>query len=145
MLVLKILSFLLAISYILLFPMFPQYPWESGVLAEYLGESLFLQIYIVTWILAIIYELIILLRFYCRKKYQCTCSIFLPAAFYQLYQYYPPFPILSQFFCFLVLSVKVIEIIFWHKRVKNNAPNQGIQILLEFLVMTSILITTFFC
>ena len=58
---------------------------------------------------------------------------------------YPPFPILSQFFCFLVLSVKVIEIIFWHKRVKNNAPNQGIQILLEFLVMTSILITTFFC
>lgn len=68
MLVLKILSFLLAISYILLFPMFPQYPWESGVLAEYLGESLFLQIYIVTWILAIIYELIILLRFYCRKK-----------------------------------------------------------------------------
>ena len=61
MLVLKILSFLLAISYILLFPMFPQYPWESGVLAEYLGESLFLQIYIVTWILAIIYELIILL------------------------------------------------------------------------------------
>ena len=76
MLVLKILSFLLAISYILLFPMFPQYPWESGVLAEYLGESLFLQIYIVTWILAIIYELIILLRFYCRKKYQCTFSIF---------------------------------------------------------------------
>lgn len=68
MLVLKILSFLLAISYILLFPMFPQYPWESGVLAEYLGESLFLQIYIVTWILAIIYELIILLRFYCRKN-----------------------------------------------------------------------------
>jgi len=79
------------------------------------------------------------------KKYQCTFSIFLPAAFYQLYQYYPPFPILSQFFCFLVLSVKVIEIIFWHKRVKNNAPNQGIQILLEFLVMTSILITTFLC
>ena len=68
MLVLKILSFLLAISYILLFPMFPQYPWESGVLAEYLGESLFLQIYIVIWILAIIYELIILLRFYCRKN-----------------------------------------------------------------------------
>lgn len=76
MLVLKILSFLLAISYILLFPMFPQYPWESGVLAEYLGESLFLQIYIVIWILAIIYELIILLRFYCRKNINVLFRLF---------------------------------------------------------------------
>lgn len=104
MLVLKILSFLLAISYILLFPMFPQYPWESGVLAEYLGESLFLQIYIVTWILAIIYELIILLGFYCRKKYHVLFRFFYLPHFIQLYQYYPPFPILSQFFAFLSFS-----------------------------------------
>ena len=46
MLVLKILSFLLAISYILLFPMFPQYPWESGVLAEISWrKSIFTDLY----------------------------------------------------------------------------------------------------
>lgn len=41
MLVLKILSFLLAISYILLFPMFPQYPWESGVLLSNILEKVY--------------------------------------------------------------------------------------------------------
>ena len=145
MLVLKILSFLLAISYILLSSMFPQYPWENGVLAGYLGEKLFLQIYIVIWILEIIYELIILLRFYYQKKYHCTFSLLFPATFYQLYQYYPPFLLLSQFFCFVVLAAKVIDIIFYLKKVKNDAPSQGIQILLEFLVMISVFIKAFLC
>lgn len=142
---LKVFTFAIAIIYFISFNKFPASPMEKGLLAGLLDEPRFLQIYIVLWVIVIVYELWIFVQLHRKGRYQVAFSVFVPALFFHLYQYQPPFPLLSKIFCAAVIAFKLVDILCFYHKERNKATKQGgIQIILEIIITLHVSTCDFF-
>lgn len=140
----RIFALFCAVPYFLLWKWFPQTPNEPGILVNVLSENAFQVLYIMIWIFLIGYELMLFRSLLHTMTYRCTFSIFLPIVFFRLYQYAPPFLILSRVLCGGILLLKAAAIsVFWFKNKKKNGSVIG-QMMAELMVLCSVSLDNFF-
>jgi len=140
----RIFALCCAVPYFLLWKWFPQTPNEPGILVNVLSEDAFQVLYIMIWIFLIGYELMMFRSLLHTMTYRCTFSIFLPIVFFRLYQYAPPFPILSSVLCGAVLLFKAVIIsVFFIKNKKKNGSVIS-QMIAELIVLCSVSLNNFF-